>query len=144
MKRPPSLSPNTSIPDTVSTEEHAGNLKRAKEYTSSGISGIHFGMYKAQAAYQDLAQYDATSRSIMYNTGESYHRWHTGVDVMLLKASGDTRAHKLRTILLLEADFNMKTSCLVAKACGWLKSMKAALRANNVVDDDITELMKHH
>jgi hypothetical protein len=86
MKRPPSLSPNTSIPDTVSTEEHAGNWKRAKEYTSSGISGIHFGMYKAQAADQDLAQYDATSRSIMYNTGESYPRWHTGVDVMLLKA----------------------------------------------------------
>jgi hypothetical protein len=30
-----------------------------------------------------------------------------GVDVMLLKASGDTHAHKLRTILLMEADFNM-------------------------------------
>jgi hypothetical protein len=153
MKRPPSLSPNTSIPDTVTTEERAGNWKRAKEYTSAGISGIHFGMYKAQAADQDLAQYDATSRSIMYNTGESYPRWHTGVDVMLLKASGDTRAHKLCTILLLEADFNMNNKllsrqgmwmaeqhegCLVSKQCGGRRHHRAnetSLNSTLMCDD---------
>jgi hypothetical protein len=48
----------------------------------------------------------------MYQTGKTYPRWHKGVDVMLLKASGDTRAHKLRTILLLEADFNMNNKLL--------------------------------
>jgi hypothetical protein len=40
-------------------------------------------------------------------TGFSYSRWKKGVDVQLLKKKKDFRAEKLRTILLLEADFNM-------------------------------------
>ena len=91
----------------VSTEDHVASWKRTKEYTSSGISGLHFGMFKAQCKDVDLAAFDVSRRSIMYSTGSYYPRWNTGVDVMLLKASLDTRAHKLRTILLLEADFNM-------------------------------------
>ena len=31
---------------------------------------------------------------------------------MLLKASGDTRSHKLWTILLIEADFNMNNKAM--------------------------------
>jgi hypothetical protein len=30
----------------------------------------------------------------MYNTGNLYPRWNKGIDVMLLKASGITLAHK--------------------------------------------------
>jgi hypothetical protein len=48
----------------------------------------------------------------MYNTGNLYPRWNKGIDVMLLKASGITLAHKLRTVLLLEADFNMNNKHL--------------------------------
>jgi hypothetical protein len=112
MQRPPSMSLVTDLPDRISTPEHMSNWKRAKEYTSSGISGVHFGMFKSQATDPDLASFDAARRSIMYQTGETYPRWHKGVDVMLLKASGDTRAHKLCTILLLEADFNMNNKLL--------------------------------
>ena len=107
MKRPPGMPPEPQCPLFVSTDDHVASWKRTKEYTSSGISGLHFGMYKAQSKDPEIAAYDASRRSVMYCTGSYYPRWNTGVDVMLLKASGDTRAHKLRTILLLEADFNM-------------------------------------
>ena len=107
MERPPNVPAPAQCPLFVSTEDHIASWKRTKEYTSSGISGLHFGMFKAQCKDADLAAFDASRRSIMYSTGSYYPRWNTGVDVMLLKASLDTRAHKLRTILLLEADFNM-------------------------------------
>ena len=69
-------------------------------------------MFKAQVTDPDLAAYSATLRSIAYRSGISLPRWQTGIDVMLLKASGDTRSHKLWTIVLLEADFNMNNKKL--------------------------------
>jgi hypothetical protein len=47
------------LSDRISTHEHVSNWKRAKEYTSSGISGVHFGMFKSQATDPDLASFDA-------------------------------------------------------------------------------------
>ena len=91
---------------------HCASWKHAKEYTTAGISGVHFGMYKAQIRDPDLALYDAAHRSIPYHNGFYYDRWLRGVDVMLLKASGNTRSDKLRTILLMEADFNMNNKKL--------------------------------
>jgi hypothetical protein len=112
MKRPTGMTDVPINPDFVSTTDHQRSWKSAKEYTSSGISGLHFGMFKSECLDDDLAIFGASRRSIMYNSGEAYPRWNDGVDVMLLKASGDTRAHKLRTILLLEAHFNMNNKKL--------------------------------
>jgi exonuclease III len=116
MKRPPNMPSVAPCSQFVTTENHSSSWKKAKEYTSSGISGLHFGMFKAQARDDDLAKFDASRRSIMYCTGGVYPRWNKGVDCMLLKASGDTRAHKLRTILLLEADYNMNCKLLGREA----------------------------
>jgi hypothetical protein len=107
MQRPPGMPSTPQCDQFVSTQDHVASWKRAKEYTSSGISGLHFGMFKAQSKDPDLAAFDASRRSVIYCTGSYYPRWNIGIDVMLLKASGSTLAHKLRTILLLEADFNM-------------------------------------
>jgi hypothetical protein len=110
MNYPPGMDNSKCLPDKVTTTDHEGNWKKAKEYTSAGLSGLHFGMFKSAAKH--LVQFDAARRSIMYNTGQAYPRWYKGIDVMLLKASGDTRAYKLRTILLLEADYNMNNKLL--------------------------------
>ena len=137
MARPPSISAHTTSPDWVSTEDHQRSWSRAKEYTSAGISGIHFGMYKAQAKDPEMAAYDASRRSIAYRCGEFFDRWNKGVDVMLLKASGDQRAHKLRTILLLEADFNMNNKKLsregmqIAEDAGCVAPEQAGGRRNH-------------
>jgi hypothetical protein len=79
------------------------------------LSGIHFGRYKAQAADDELAAFDASCRSIHYSSGKPLTCWFDGVDAMLTKASGNLRAHKLCTILLLEADFNMNNKKLSRK-----------------------------
>ena len=60
----------------------------------------------------ELAELDASMRSVAYATGYSYRRWKRGLYVQLLKRSKDYRAEKLRTILLLEADFNMNNKML--------------------------------
>ena len=100
----------------ISTECHQRGWKRAKERTSAGMSGLHFGMFKAQATIPELAELDASMRSLAYTTGFSYRRWKRGLDVQLLKRSNDYRAEKLRTILLLEADFNMNNKVMGADA----------------------------
>ena len=72
---------------TVSTEDHIAGWKKAKERTSAGLSGLHFGMYKAHIKRRKLAELDASMRSVAYITGYSYTRWKRGLDVQLLKRS---------------------------------------------------------
>lgn len=91
----------------ITTEEHTSAWRKAREYTAAGMSGIHFGMFKAHSTRHHLAEIDASMRSVAYCTGFAYGRWKKGVDVQLLKRAKLYIANKLRTILLLEADFNM-------------------------------------
>ena len=102
--------PDVQVPQStayVSTDDHTSAWKRQKERTTGGKSGIHFGMFKAQAQDPTLAAFDASRRSIMYRCGETLDRWKIGVDSMLLKASKDRRAHKMRNVKLIEADCNI-------------------------------------
>jgi len=100
----------------ISTEENTQAWKKAKERTSAGISSLHFGMFKAQATQKHLSALDASIRSLAYSTGLTYRRWQFGIDVQLLKQSQDYQANKLRTILLLEVDFNMNNKRLGKEA----------------------------
>ena len=77
-----------------------------KEFTSSGLSGIHFGHHKACATNPFLSTFESTLCSIPYQTGYAPTRYKKSVNMMLLKKHNEKRADKLRTILLLEADFN--------------------------------------
>ena len=114
----------------ISTEDHIAGWKRAKEKTSAGISGLHFGMFKAHIQRWKLAAMDASMRSVAYTTGFSYKRWKKGIDVQLLKRKKDFRAHRLRTILLTEADWNMNNKTLGRDA------MRSAERLNALARDN--------
>ena len=85
----------------------------------------------------NLALYDAAHRSIPYHNGIYYNRWLKGIDVMLLKASGDTRSDKLRTILLMEADYNMNNKEL---SC---KGMRLAKQANCIAPEQAGGRNRH-
>ena len=114
LSRPP-LNPNATpfTPRTsITVADHVNGWKKAKERTSPGKSGLHFGMYKAHLKRPVLAALDASMRSIAYMTGFAYKRWKQVVDVALLKRKKDFRAEKLRTIALMEADFNMNNKAL--------------------------------
>jgi hypothetical protein len=63
MNYPPGMDNSKCLPDKVTTTDHEGNWKRPKEYTSAGLSGLHFGMFKSAAKHSDLVQFDAARRS---------------------------------------------------------------------------------
>ena len=110
--RPTKFRPRTKI----TTEDHIKGFKKAKERTSAGMSKLHYGMFKAHIKSRILAEVDASMRSVAYTTGYSYRRWKRGLDVQLLKKAKVYAADKLRTILLLEADFNMNNKVIGADA----------------------------
>lgn len=137
----------------VLVDDHINAWKKACEKTTVGPSGLHFGMFKAQAddpelaeidailrniagmfkAQADdpeLAEIDAILRNIAYCTGFVFPRWCQGVDVQILKWSHDFRIEKLRTILLLEADFNMNNKQL-GRDLMWKAEQDNSLAANN-------------
>ena len=104
---PPDVLDTSPCPDFVSNQSHTSAWSKAKERTSAGKSGLHFGMFKAQAKDPETSAFNASMRSVAYRTGHVFPRWKKGVDVVLLKRQLDYRVEKLRTILLLEADANM-------------------------------------
>ena len=108
--------PNKVVPfspqQSITWMDNTRAWKCAKEKTLVGASGLHFGMFKAHASRPSISALDASVQSFAYITGFSYARWKKGIDVQLLKRKKDFRAEKLRTILLLEADFNMNNKAL--------------------------------
>ena len=94
------------IPTTISPKEFTTYWKRAKESTSSSLSGRHFGHYKAAANQPHLAYLHSTICNLAYTKGQPLPRWTSGLTVMLEKEPGVINVEKLRAILLLEADFN--------------------------------------
>ena len=133
LKQPPSLQPSQRSfhpRKYISTADHIRGWKRVKEKTSSGMSGLHFGMFKANIQDPKLADIDASIRSVAYSTGFTYPRWKTGLDVQLLKRSQDYRAEKQRTILLLEADYNMNNKVIGSDAMRSGERSKTLTRDN--------------
>ena len=128
LRMPDAIRNNPPSSKIITTEEHIKGWKKAKEKTSSGISGLHFGIFKAHIEDPILAEFDASMRSIAYSTGFVYERWKKGVDVELLKRTLDKRVEKLRTVLLLEADFNMNNKHLSRQAM-WLAEKYKVLSA---------------
>jgi len=80
--------------------------RRFKEKTSSSISGVHAGHYKA-ATYSDIiTSFLSTKITLIARGGCPPDRWGHGLQVMLEKVAGVALVNKLRAILLMEADFN--------------------------------------
>jgi hypothetical protein len=68
---------------------------------------VHFGHYKVAAQVDKFAEYFAQKISFIARTGSAPSRWGCGLNVLLEKVAGVALVHKLRAILLMEADFNM-------------------------------------
>ena len=83
-----------------------------KENTSAGISGLHFGHMKTCAMDKTLTDFEAALCHIPFTTSYSPDKWRTNVSVMIKKKERIERVDKLRTIALLEADFNFNNKLL--------------------------------
>ena len=100
-----SIIPLDAVSDQI-TEEDWKKWRRSKEDTSSSESGLHFGHYKASAKDILVAQFHALKSTLILKHGIVLDRWSRGLSVMLEKMFGCTLISKLRSILLMEADFN--------------------------------------
>jgi uncharacterized protein (UPF0332 family) len=98
--------PKDTAPIWVTKADWQETWKKANERTSSSESGLHFSHYKASIKSDYLSHFHATKISIVLVRGIALSRWSRGLSVMLEKEFGVTLVHKLRAILLMEADFN--------------------------------------
>jgi Reverse transcriptase (RNA-dependent DNA polymerase) len=96
-----------SIATTISPEEYFCGWQRAREYTTCGKLGLHFGHFKASCQHNKLLELDRMLTEIPLRTGYSFPRWQTGIDFCIPKKMDSVKVTDLRTILFFEADFNM-------------------------------------
>jgi len=91
---------------SISKEDYRHFWRRVNESTSSSISGLHFGIYKAATHSDKITSYLADKISVVGSYGCTPTRWACGLQVMLEKVAGVALVNKLRAILLMEADYN--------------------------------------
>jgi len=71
-----------------SLEDYTIGWKKAREVTSSSLSGIHFGHYMAGTFNPNIVLFNATMADLPLKTGYSLRRWRQGLNVMLEKLQG--------------------------------------------------------
>jgi len=106
-------------------------MKKSKEATTGGCSGLHIGMFKANSKVPELAQLDASMCSLSNYTGYSYKRSQTCADVQLHKRSGNINAEEHRTICVSEIDSNANFK-LIGKQAMWNGKRAKALTRDNL------------
>jgi len=68
--------------------------------------GLHFGHYIAGIDLEHISHFHALKTTLLLHHGLVLERWAQGLSVMLQKLFGCSLITKLRSILLMEADFN--------------------------------------
>lgn len=109
---------DNAIPVHIAAEDFQRHWRRAKESTSSSMSGQHFGHYKAAAACDALSEFHAMFVQVVSSRGRPLRRWCVGLSAMLLKETGVYTVQKLRAILLMEADFNFQNGLFIGHRLG--------------------------
>jgi hypothetical protein len=108
------LDPQVRISCEITKEDYQRYWKKPRERTSSSISGLHYGHYKAAAQSDQLSEIHALLMELAVTGGSTLARWETGLSCMLEKTAGVIKVKKLRAILLMEADFNFFNGLMFA------------------------------
>ena len=95
-----------SVSSDIRIDRWQERWSRANENTSSSESGLHFSHYIAGAESDIISGLDSILTSVALRKGIALERWSRGLSVMLEKMFGCSLVNKLRSILLMEADFN--------------------------------------
>jgi hypothetical protein len=98
--------PQNSVTTTISPEDWTNHWHRAREETSSSTSGQRFGHYKAGLQSQYVSYLQALQANLVVKRGNVLESQSNGLSVMLEKIFGCSLITKLRSILLMETDFN--------------------------------------
>jgi hypothetical protein len=101
--------------EMVNAEDFQDYWLHAREITSSLHSGMHFGIYMANARSDKLSLLHSAKLSLAARLGITLDRWHNALTVLLEKTFGNIMINKLRAICLLEADYNWLMKLIFAK-----------------------------
>ena len=82
----------------ITTSDFKSYWKKAKELTSSSMSGLHFGHYKSAVDSSFLTAIHTMFSQLTINKGIPLRRWASGLSVMLEKVKGNINVKKLRGI----------------------------------------------
>jgi hypothetical protein len=95
----------------VTTNNHIQGWLKQKESIFADSDDLTFSHYKAGVTEDLIAQFDATLCSFPYQHGLMPREWLPMMDVEILKKAG-VYDGKMRTILLMNAEFNMNNNKL--------------------------------
>jgi hypothetical protein len=90
----------------ITPEDFKRFWRVVKKFTSSSMSGVHYGHYKA--AIQDALSTEILTQqlTVIARSGIPPENWSIGYQVMLEKIAEECLVEKLQAIQLYEADFN--------------------------------------
>jgi hypothetical protein len=108
------LDPQVRISCEITKEDYQHYWRKPRERTSSSISGLPYGYYKAAAQNDQLSEIHALLTELAVTGGSPLARWETGLSCMLEKTAGVIKVEKLWAILLMEADFNFFNGLMFA------------------------------
>jgi hypothetical protein len=95
-----------TLPTAITKEQHQDLWKKQKENTASEPSRLGFHHFKAGAMDDKIAEWDAMARSLPRGRQFSPEAWQVITDFQILKKIGVFDVAKMRTIQLMDADFN--------------------------------------
>jgi hypothetical protein len=105
----------TEIAMVITTEDFQNYWQQVDERTLSSFSSVTFSHYKAAAFHYMLLAMHAAYLTACARKSIPLKRWGVGLTVLLEKIIGNNFVHKLRSICLLEADFNWMNKMIFAK-----------------------------
>ena len=106
LARPKALQHNPNNETVISTEQLNQFWDKMDEKIVSSPSGRHIGTYKAIARHPSNSIIQTRMTSLPFESGIPLHRISQCINVSLLKKGKGITPKDLRTIWLLEADFN--------------------------------------
>ena len=109
--------------------EYVSFWKRGREKIQSFFSKLHNGHYIASTLSPFLTSIVAELATFPWEIGVSLSCWRNSLNVALEKSRGVRLLSKLRTIHLLEADFNTGTKLIFAQ-----RMMNKAYKHNLVLE----------
>jgi hypothetical protein len=103
---PDKVRSSTPASTTISVQDHINLWKKQKEFTTADPQGLTFSHYKAAIQDATLAEFDSKLRSLPYQHGFVPELWKSITDVEILKKAQVYDLNKMRTITIMNAEFN--------------------------------------
>jgi hypothetical protein len=97
--------PKDTISTHVTKEDYQRQLKGRRESTSSSISGKHFRHHIAGTQSDHISHFHALKATLTMKLGIGLDKWTRGLSDLVEKMFGYVLITKLRSIVLMEADF---------------------------------------